>query len=145
MKLVLLLALLVAFTAQADIYKCPGPNGQVAFADRPCDGAADSADRRLDIKPPAPSKPLATPEDAAARAAKWEEAQRFYYVDIPAAERQAAELMASSDPKAQTLGREMAWQAQRGREAFEQLRRAHDQRLETDRRYKDALRKISGY
>ncbi|MWK59404.1 DUF4124 domain-containing protein [Pseudomonas otitidis] len=128
--------------AYAAIYKCPGPSGQVQFSDRPCNGAAESPGSEIKVKPPKVSQPDQQSRSEAELDKEWEDARRFYYVELPDAERKAAELMASPDPKAQDLGRKLAWEAQKGREAFEELKKAHEQRAETKQRYKDALRKL---
>ena len=91
---------LAACSAQAAIYRCPQADGRVAFSDRPCDGAAESQGRQIEVhSPPVPTPPAGDVSDA-----KWEEARRFRFVDIPAIEREAAALMASPDPAQQALG-----------------------------------------
>lgn len=141
----MLLLLALPMVGQAAVYKCPGEGGRVTFSDRPCGGAVESDQHKIEVA--APAAPSAARQEAAdaKRAADWEEARRFYYVEIPQLERQAAELMASPDPARQALGREMAWKAQQGREAFKELERAHKRREETNRRYGDALRRLGGY
>lgn len=141
----MLLLLALPLASQAAVYKCPGANGQVAFSDRPCGGAAESPEHQVEVRPPATPEADRQRDSDAEREASWEQARRFYYVEIPAIERKAAELMASSDPEAQALGREMAWKAREGREAFKELERARKSRGEIDRRYKDALRSFGGY
>lgn len=134
--------LLVVMPVHAQIYKCPGPDGRVAFSDRPCGGAAESPEHEIEVKPQAvtpPSRPQAADD------AKWEEQQRFIYVEVPQLEREAAELMASPDPQRQALGKEMAWQAHKAREAFKRLQEARDEEEKTRRRYGDALRQLNGY
>jgi hypothetical protein len=141
----MLLLLALPMAGQAAVYKCLGEGGRVMFSDRPCAGAVDSDEHRIEVTPPpAPSTARQSAADAK-RAADWEEARRFYYVEIPQLERQAVELMASPDPARQALGREMAWKAQQGREAFKELERAHKRSEETKRRYGDALRQFGGY
>lgn len=138
------LLLMTANAAQAAMYKCSGPNGQVQFTDRPCNGAAESPENAIEVTPPTPSVQPRSVKSDAELDKEWEDARRFYYVELPDAERKAAELMASPDPKAQELGRKLAWEVQKGREAFEELKRAHEQRGETKERYRNALRKLGG-
>jgi len=73
----------------------------------------------------------------------WEEQKRFRYVDVPALERQAAELMASTDPERKELGRQIAWKAHQAKEAFEQAERARKGRKEIEDRYGKALRQLN--
>lgn len=131
---------LAACSAQAAIYQCPQPDGRVAFTDRPCDGAAENPGRQIEVQAP----PVTTPPAGDASDAKWEEARRFRFVEIPAIEREAAALMASPDPAKQALGREMAWQAQRGKEEFERLERARKAREEINQRYGRAIKDLGG-
>jgi hypothetical protein len=133
--------LLAPLMASAQVYKCTGADGKVAFSDRPCAGAATQQET-IAIQPRAPIQDAPTPAE---RDAEWEENKRFRYVEVPALERQAAELMASGDPQRQKLGEEMAWQAHKAKEAFEQLERARAARKETNARYDRALRDIQGY
>lgn len=136
-------ALLAALPAQAAIYKCPGPDGRVVFSDKPCGGAAESPEHQVEVAPP---KPANSPGQGRAEAdAKWEEQKRFRYVEVPRMEREAADLMASGDPQKAALGEELAWQAHKAKEAFEQLERARATQAETADRYKRALRDINGY
>ena len=144
MKWILLL-LAVPMFGQAAIYKCPDSQGRITFSDRPCAGAVESPEHQVDIDPPAPTVNTRRSSASAAQDAKWEEAKRFYYVEIPQLERKAIELMASPDPARQALGREMAWKAQQGREAFKELERARERSAATKRRYDDAQRRIGGY
>lgn len=144
MKWILLL-LAAPMLGHAAIYKCPDSQGRITFSDRPCAGAAESPEHQVDIAPAAPPANTIQQAKRAAQDAKWEEARRFYYVDIPQLEREAIELMASPDPARQALGREMAWKAQQGREAFKELERARERSAETNRRYDDALRRLRGY
>lgn len=131
---------LAACSAQAAIYQCPQADGRVAFTDRPCDGAAESSIRQIEVHaPPVPTPPAGDFSDA-----KWEEARRFRFVEIPAIEREAAAFMASPDPAKQALGREMAWQAHRGREAFERLERARNAHEEISQRYGRAIKELGG-
>ena len=44
-------ALLAAVPAQAAIYKCPGPDGQVIFSDKPCGGAVESPEQQIEVSP----------------------------------------------------------------------------------------------
>lgn len=141
----MLLLLALPMAGHAAVYKCPGEGGRVMFSDRPCAGAVDSDEHRIKVTPPPAPSTARLPAADAKRAADWEEARRFYYVEIPQLERQAAEMMASPDPARQALGREMAWKAQQGREAFKELERAREGREEIDRRYGDALRQFGGY
>lgn len=145
MRLLFVGMLSLPMLANAAIYQCPGPNGQTQFSDRPCNGAAESPANRIEISPPPPSTPPQSAKSEAELEQEWEESRRFYYVELPAAERKAAELMASPDPRAQEIGREMAWQVQKGREAFEDLKRAREQRRATKERYEDAIREFGGY
>ncbi|WP_196298789.1 DUF4124 domain-containing protein [Stutzerimonas stutzeri] len=131
---------LAACSAQAAIYQCPQPDGRVAFTDRPCEGAAESPGRKIEVRAPA----APTPSASDASDAKWEEARRFRFVEIPAIERDAAELMASPEPAKQALGREMAWQAQRGKEEFQRLERARKARDEINQRYERAIKDLGG-
>lgn len=140
-----LLLLCLSGAAQADIYKCPDSQGRITFSDKPCAGAVASPERKVEIAPPAPTVNTRQQAASAALDARWEEARRFYYVDIPQLEREAIELMASPDPARQALGREMAWKAQQGREAFKELERARERSAETKRRYDNALRQLGGY
>lgn len=136
-------ALLAALPAQAAIYKCPGQDGQVVFSDKPCGGAAESPEHQVEVAPP---KPANSPGQGQAEAdAKWEEQKRYRYVEVPRMEREAAELMASGDPQKAALGEELAWQAHKAKEAFEQLERAKAAQAETASRYKRALKEINGY
>lgn len=136
-------ALLAALPAQAAIYKCPGPDGRVVFSDRPCGGAAESPEHQVEVTPPQPAP--AQQKSQAAVDAKWEEQKRYRYVEVPRMEREAAALMASGDPQKAALGEELAWQAHKAKEAFEQLERARAAQAETAARYKRALREINGY
>lgn len=145
MRLLFVGMLVFPMMASATIYQCPGPNGQVQFSDRPCNGAAESPDNQIKVSPPQPPPPPQRARSEAEEDQSWEDSRRFYYVELPAAERKAAELMASPDPKAQELGRELAWQVQKGREAFEELKRAREQRGATKVRYEDAIRRLRGY
>lgn len=131
---------LAACSAQAAIYQCPQPDGRVAFTDRPCNGAAESPGRQIEVQPP----PVTTPPAGDAFNAKWEEARRFRFVEIPAIEREAGALMASPDPAKQALGREMAWQAQRGKEEFQRLEKARKAREEINQRYGRAIKDLGG-
>lgn len=145
MRLIIMAVALLPCLASAEIYKCVGADGRVNLTDKPCDGAAASPNAKItvDVAPSADAQ-RAT-ESAAERAAKWEAMQRFGYVELPAAERKAAELMASSDPKARALGKEMAWQAHLGREKFEQLRKLHEGRKAIDDKYDASKRQLNGY
>ncbi|WP_443190942.1 DUF4124 domain-containing protein [Pseudomonas indica] len=135
-----------ALTANAQIFKCPDAAGRLTFSDKPCAGAAESPQHQIDVQPPPVSSDTIRQRRAEEQdEARWEEAKRFYYVDIPQLERQAIELMASPDPARQALGQEMAWQVQKGREAFKRLERSRKVREETERRYDDTLRRIRGY
>lgn len=133
--------LLAPLMANAQVYKCTGADGKVAFSDRPCAGAATQQET-MAIEQPAPRK--ATPTQAELDA-EWEENKRFRYVEVPALERQAAALMASGDPQRQKLGEEMAWQAHKAKEAFEQLERARAARKEINARYDRVRGAIQGY
>jgi hypothetical protein len=129
---------LCAQGAAADMYKCQMPNGSMAFSDRPC-GVGEA--QRITVTPP----PVQAPRGDSGADARWEESQRLRFVEVPALERKAAELMASADPAAQDLGREMAWKAHQMKEAFEEVKRTRDGRQEIERRYDRALRDIRGY
>lgn len=141
----MLVLLMLPLAAQAAVYKCAGADGRMTFSDRPCAGAAASPENQIELRSPQTQTPVQPRVSDALRDAKWQEAQRFYYVEIPALERQAAELMASPDPARQTLGREMAWQAHKGRAAFMEIQRARQAREETEKRYGDAIRQLGGY
>lgn len=136
------MVLVAAVPAQAEIYKCPGPGGQVAFSDKPCGGAAESPEHLVDVSPPVEADPGPS---RAELDAKWEEQKRYRYVEVPQLEREAAVLMSSGDPQKVALGEDLAWQAHKAKEAFEQLERARAAQAETDTRYKRALREINGY
>lgn len=144
MKWILLL-LAAPMLGHAAIYKCPDSQGRITFSDKPCAGAAASPEHQVDIAPATPTANIRQQASSATQDAKWEEARRFYYVDIPQLEREAIELMASPDPARQALGREMAWKAQQGREAFKELERARERSAETKRRYDNAQRQFGGY
>lgn len=136
-------AVLAAVPAQAAIYKCPGPGGQVIFSDKPCGGAAESPEQQIEVSPqPTQQRPSKTQAELDA---EWEEQKRFRYVEVPNLEREAAALMASGDAQKAALGREMAWQAHQAKEAFGQLERARAARAETNARYKRALDQLNGY
>lgn len=127
MRAAFALIALLPLSVSAEIFKCTDSAGRVAFLDRPCDASAGQAGQALEIKSPQyTSKPPERPtkEELDAR---WEEAKRFYYVELPAAERKAAALMASPDPKAQELGRELAWKVREGREAFIEMKKLYDE------------------
>lgn len=144
MKWIFLL-LAVPVLGHAAIYKCPDSQGRITFSDKPCAGAAASPEHQVDIEPATSTANIGQQASIATQDAKWQEARRFYYVDIPQLEREAIELMASPDPVRQALGREMAWKAQQGREAFKELERARERSAETKRRYDNALRQLGGY
>ena len=110
--------------ATAQVYKCTGVDGKVAFSDRPCAGATTKQEAVTIDQPPA---------------------KRFRYVEVPALERQAAELMASGDPQRQKLGQDMAWEAHKAKEAFMQLERARASREEINQRYDRLRRDLRGY
>lgn len=133
--------LLAPLMASAQVYKCTGADGKVAFSDRPCAGAATQQETiTIEQRPPSKTSPSQAELDA-----EWEERKRFRYVEVPAMERQAAALMASGDPQRQKLGEEMAWQAHKAKEAFEQLERARASRKEIDARYDRVRRDLQGY
>lgn len=140
--LIAALALLPAL-AGAQIYKCTDAQGRVNLTDKPCNGAAASPAQEItaDIAPakgPARAGPASSDKD-------WEAEQRFGYVELPAAERRAAELMASPSPEAQALGKELAWKAHLGRQAFEALLKARKSREEIDAKYDASRRKYDSY
>lgn len=148
MRLLLALAIATAIApdhAAAQIYKCSDSQGRIIFSYKPCAAAAASSKHQVNITPATPPAPHRQQAASAARDAKWEEARRFYYVEIPQLEREATELMASPDPALQALGREMAWKAQQGREAFKDLEQARKRSAETQRRYDNVLRHLGGY
>lgn len=58
-KLAFLLALIPGITL-ADIYRCPGEDGKPSFSDRPCAGAMESADQKIEVIPQNITGPLAT-------------------------------------------------------------------------------------
>lgn len=58
-KIVFLLALIPGM-ALADIYRCPGADGKPTFSDRPCAGAMESADQKIEVTPQNITGPLAT-------------------------------------------------------------------------------------
>lgn len=127
--------------ATAQVYKCTGVDGKVEFSDRPCAGATTKQEAVTIDQPPAkPAGPSKAEQDA-----QWEEAKRFRYVEVPALERQAAELMASGDPQRQKLGQDMAWEAHKAKEAFMQLERARASREEINQRYDRLRRDLRGY
>lgn len=142
MRTLLISALALApLLASAQVYKCTDAAGKVAFADRPCTGSLTQQETvTIEQAPSKPGDPSQSEQDA-----KWEETKRFRYVEVPAMERQAAELMASGDPQRQKLGQDMAWEAHKAKEAFTQLERARAARKETTDRYDRALRDIRGY
>lgn len=144
-RVVMVLVLLAPGLAGAEIYKCPKPGGGVGFSDRPCGGAAESPDNAIRVDPPAAPDVARKRQSDAERERDLQEAERYRVVELPAIRAQAAELMASADPQQQAIGREMMWQAHEAEKAYEQLRKAHEARKETERRYGDALRQIRGY
>lgn len=137
MKWMFVLLALPAASAFGDVYKCPDSSGRVTFTDQPCAG---SSGQRIEIAPLAPAA-----SSRAVEPANDDEARKFIYVELPEIEREARELMRSNDPAQQELGRRMAWQAQRAREAHEEVEAAKAARAETKRRYEDAYRKFGGY
>ncbi len=58
-KIAFLLALIPGI-ALADIYRCPAADGKLAFSDRPCAGAMESADQKIEVTPQNITDPLAT-------------------------------------------------------------------------------------
>lgn len=60
MRRIALLLVFIPGIALADIYRCPGADGKLAFSDRPCAGAMESADQKIDVTPQNITDPLAT-------------------------------------------------------------------------------------
>lgn len=60
MRRIALILVLIPGIALADIYRCPGADGKLAFSDRPCAGAMESADQKIDVTPQNITDPLAT-------------------------------------------------------------------------------------
>lgn len=125
MRIAIALLALMPLASSAEVFKCLAGNGKVIFADRPCDSGRGESGQVIDLKTPQSSSPSVQAPSKEAQDAEWEKAKRFYYVEIPQVERQAAALMASPDPAAQTLGKELAWKARQGREAFLRMRELH--------------------
>ncbi|WP_418338511.1 DUF4124 domain-containing protein [Pseudomonas citronellolis] len=65
MRVIALLSMLIPCIAAADIYRCPGPNGKLSFSDRPCAGAMESADQKIEVTPQNITDPLATKKQIA--------------------------------------------------------------------------------
>lgn len=145
MRVVIMALVLLPGLACADIFKCTGPDGRINLTDRPCNGSVASPAEQVTVKVPQSADAQRAAAADAEREKRWEEQQRFAYVELPAREHQAAELMASPDPKAQALGREMAWQVHLGRQAFEKAARIRAERQEIDATYDATRRQLRGY
>ncbi|MDF3932149.1 DUF4124 domain-containing protein [Pseudomonas citronellolis] len=59
------LLLLLPCLAFADIYRCPGANGKLSYSDRPCAGAMESAEQKIEVTPQNITDPLASKKQIA--------------------------------------------------------------------------------
>lgn len=60
MRTLAILSLFIPCIALADVYRCPGPDGKLSFSDRPCAGAMEATDQKIDVTPHNITDPLAT-------------------------------------------------------------------------------------